>query len=177
MSRIGKNPITVPDGVTVSLEGQNVTAKGKLGELSFTAPEVVAVSQADNQISVTPANESGDARSKWGMSRSMIANLIEGVSQGFKKELELKGVGYRAQMRGTKLVLAVGYSHDVEVDVPQGLKIECPSQTEVVISGDNKQEVGQLAANIRSIRSPEPYKGKGIRYKGEYVALKEGKKK
>jgi len=177
MSRIGKNPVAIPSDVTIALKDNVITAKGKLGELSFSIPENVTVEHKDNEISVMPANDTRQARALWGMSRSMIANTVEGVSTGFKKELELKGVGYRAQMRGTKLVLSVGYSHDVEMEIPEGLKAECPSQTEIVVSGSSKQRVGQLAANIRSVRSPEPYKGKGIRYKGEYVPLKEGKKK
>ncbi len=177
MSRIGKNPVPVPDGVTVELNGNTVKAKGKLGELSETLVDDVVVSLEDNLIHVKPANDSKQARQMWGMSRSKVNNLVEGVSQGFKKELEISGVGYRAQMQGNSLVLQLGFSHEVKYPAPDGIKISCPEQTQVVIEGADKQQVGQVAAEIRAYRPPEPYKGKGVKYAGEYILRKEGKKK
>lgn len=177
MSRIGKNPVQVPDGVTVEIDGQTVKAKGKLGELSETLVDEVIISREDNLIHLKPANDTKRARQMWGMSRTKVNNLVEGVSEGFKKALEISGVGYRAQMQGNKLVLNLGFSHDVEYPVPDGIKINCPEQTQVVIEGIDKQKVGQVAAEIRAYRPPEPYKGKGVKYAGEYILRKEGKKK
>lgn len=177
MSRIGNNPVQVPDGVTVEINGLTVKAKGKLGELSETLVKEVAVTQEDNLIYFKPTNDTKRARQMWGMSRTKVMNLVEGVSEGFKKELEISGVGYRASMQGTKLVLQLGFSHDVEYPAPDGIKISCPEQTQVVIEGIDKQLVGQVAAEIRSYRPPEPYKGKGVKYAGEYILRKEGKKK
>ena len=177
MSRIAKNPVVVPEGVTVMIEGQTVTAKGKLGELSVELDRNIAVEQKDGELSVTPLNDHRTTRSLWGTSRSLLNNIVTGVSEGFKKDLELRGVGYRAQLQGNVLVMQLGFSHDVRVDMPEGIKFTVPSQTEIEVSGADKQRVGQIAANIRSFRPPEPYKGKGVRYKDEYVAMKEGKKK
>lgn len=177
MSRIGKNPILVPDGVAVELDGLTVKVKGKLGELSQTLVDDVIVSREDNLIHVKPANDSKRARSMWGMSRTLVSNLVEGVSQGFTKKLEINGVGYRAAVQGNNLVLQLGFSHEVVYPTPAGVKISCPDQTQVVIEGFDKQLVGQVAAEIRSYRPPEPYKGKGVKYAGEYILRKEGKKK
>ena len=178
MSRIGKKDITVPSGVTLTQNGQEITVKGPKGELSFTLPKVVSGKLDGETFSVTPENM--DDRSQWamwGMSRTMVANMIEGVTEGFKKELELRGVGYRAQMKGNTLVLALGYSHDVEFPAPEGISIKATKPTELVVEGIDKQKVGQVAAEIRAFRKPEPYKGKGVRYVGEYVRQKEGKRK
>ncbi len=178
MSRIGKQPIEIPAGVTLTQNGQVVTAKGSKGELSFTLPDSIAGSTEDNMFSVKPVNE-GDrvGKAMWGMSRTMIVNMITGVTEGFKKELQLKGVGYRAQAQGNKLTLQLGFSHDVIYEAPEGITIEAPKPTDIIVSGIDKQKVGQVAAEIRSYRKPEPYKGKGVRYVGEYVRSKEGKKK
>jgi len=177
MSRIGKNPVEVPDGVTVDIVGKLVTAKGKLGELSTTLVDEIAVSKEDNLISVTPNDDSIRARKMWGTTRSMIHNLVQGVSEGFTKNLEISGVGYRAQVQGKDLVLQLGFSHDVKHPIPEGIEIKCADQTHISVSGTDKQKVGQTAAEIRSYRPPEPYKGKGVRYAGEYIIRKEGKKK
>ena len=177
MSRIGKNPVTVPAGVTLTLDGQHVSAKGSKGTLEFTMPNAVTGKLEGDQFTVTPVNDTKEARSMWGMSRTMVANLIEGVTNGFSKSLELRGVGYRAAMKGSTLNLQLGLSHDVNYTAPEGITITVPKATEINISGINKQMVGQVAAVIRSYRKPEPYKGKGIRYVGEFVRQKEGKKK
>ncbi|MBT3764334.1 MAG: 50S ribosomal protein L6 [Rhodospirillaceae bacterium] len=177
MSRIGKNPITVPDGVSVEIAGVIVTAKGKLGELSTSLTDNVVVTQEDNQIWVKPKDDSRDARKMWGTSRSVIDNLVVGVSEGFEKKLEINGVGYRAQIQGKSLNLQLGFSHDVNFEIPDGITIKCPDQTHIEISGADKQSVGQVAAVIRAYRPPEPYKGKGIKYADEYILRKEGKKK
>ena len=177
MSRIGKKPVTIPQGVEVTLNGQNVAAKGPKGELAVVLSDNVTVAQGDDGVTVAPADKSQTARSFWGLSRSLVENIVVGVSDGFSRKLELQGVGYRAQVQGTTLKLSLGFSHDIDYPVPEGIKIECPSQTEIIVSGIDKQKVGQVAAEIRSYRSPEPYKGKGVRYEGEYVFRKEGKKK
>ena len=177
MSRIGKKAIEVPSGVTVTVDGQMVKAKGPKGELEFVVNELCTVALNDNEVTVTPVDKSKDARSMWGMSRTRIANIIAGVDKEFVKELELVGVGYRAQMKGNALNLALGYSHDIDYPVPDGIKIAAPKPTEVVITGIDKQKVGQVAAEIRAFRPPEPYKGKGVKYKDEYIFRKEGKKK
>ena len=177
MSRIGKNPVVVPAGVTLSVDGQKVTAKGPKGELSFTLPSVITGKLEGSEFTVTPSSESKEGKSMWGMSRSMVANLIEGVTNGFEKTLELRGVGYRAQMKGSQLVMQLGFSHEINYDAPEGITITAVKPTELKVSGINKQTVGQVAAEIRSFRKPEPYKGKGVRYQGEYVRSKEGKKK
>lgn len=177
MSRIGKNPVSIPAGVTMSQNGTVMTAKGSKGELSFTVPDSVIAKIDGDTVVFEPANDTREARAMWGMSRTMVANLIEGVTNGFKKELELRGVGYRAKMQGNDLVLQLGFSHDVNYKAPEGIKIEAPKPTEIVVSGMDKQQVGQVAAEIRAFRKPEPYKGKGVRYVGEFVRSKEGKKK
>ena len=177
MSRIGKKPVELPKGVTAEIKGQQIEVKGPKGTRSFTATDEVNITLDDNLVSVEPRNNTKRARQQWGLTRSMIENLTIGVSTGFKKELEIQGVGYRATMQGNVLKLALGYSHDVNFDVPEGVTITAPKQTEIVVEGIDQQLVGQVAANIREWRKPEPYKGKGIRYKGEYVFRKEGKKK
>ena len=177
MSRIGKKPVALPQGVTATISGQSIEVKGPKGTRSFTATDDVDLILEDGSVSVKPRGMSKRARQQWGMTRSMVANLADGVSTGFKKELELVGVGYRAAMQGSDLKLSLGYSHEVLFNVPQGVTVTAPKPTEVVIEGIDQQLVGQVAANIREWRSPEPYKGKGIRYKGEYIFRKEGKKK
>ncbi|NIY71779.1 50S ribosomal protein L6 [Marivivens donghaensis] len=177
MSRIGKKPVSLPSGVTASVSGQTIEVKGAKGSRSFTATDDVTIAVEDNAVSVTPRGSSKRARQQWGMTRTMIENLVTGVTEGFKKELEITGVGYRAQMQGNTLKLALGYSHDVDFEVPAGVTVTAPKQTEIVVEGTDQQLVGQVAANIREWRKPEPYKGKGIRYKGEYIFRKEGKKK
>jgi large subunit ribosomal protein L6 len=177
MSRIGKKPVELPSGVQASVSGQTIEVKGPKGARSFTATDDVTIAVADNVVTVTPRGSSKRARQQWGMSRSMVENCVVGVTEGFKKELEITGVGYRAQIQGNTLKLALGYSHDVDFDIPAGVTVTAPKQTEIVVEGIDQQLVGQVAANIREWRSPEPYKGKGIRYKGEYIFRKEGKKK
>lgn len=177
MSRIGKHPVVVPSDVQVAIDGRTVTAKGKLGELSFTTVEDVAVDMADNAISVAPRNESRKARNMWATTRTQINNLVVGVSQGFKRDLEITGVGYRAQVQGKELVLQLGHSHEIRYPVPDGITVTCEKPTSVSIFGRDKQRVGQIASEIRSMRPPEPYKGKGVRYADETILRKEGKKK
>ena len=177
MSRIGKKPVPVPSGVNVAVDGQTVTAKGPKGELTFVVNELCKVALNDNEVAVEPVEKSQAARAAWGMSRTMISNIVTGVSTAFTKELELIGVGYRAQMKGTSLSLSLGYSHDIDFPTPEGLTITTPKPTEIVISGIDKQKVGQAAAEIRAFRPPEPYKGKGVKYKDEFIFRKEGKKK
>ena len=177
MSRIGKKPVELPSGVTASVSGQSIEVKGPKGTRSFTATDDVTLTVEDNAVSVTPRGMSKRARQQWGMSRTMVANLVTGVTTGFKKELEIQGVGYRAQMQGNTLKLNLGYSHDVEFVAPEGVTVTAPKQTEIVVEGNDQQQVGEVAAKIRDWRRPEPYKGKGIRYKGEFVFRKEGKKK
>jgi len=177
MSRIGKKPVELPSGVTASVSGQTVEVKGPKGTRSFKATDDVTISVDGNVVTVEPRGKSKRARQQWGMSRTMVANLAAGVSTGFKKELELSGVGYRAQMQGNTLKLSLGYSHDVNFEVPEGVTVTAPKPTDVIVEGIDEQQVGQVAANIRAWRKPEPYKGKGIKYKGEYIFRKEGKKK
>jgi len=177
MSRIGKKPVSVPDGVTVSVEGQTVKAKGPKGESDFVVNELCTIALNEGNIEVKPVDDSKPARSMWGTSRTRIANLVDGVANEFTKKLELVGVGYRAQMKGNTLSLALGFSHEVNFPVPAGVKIVTPKQTEIIVSGIDKQKVGQAAAEIRAFRPPEPYKGKGVKYAGEYIFRKEGKKK
>ncbi|MEM1398491.1 MAG: 50S ribosomal protein L6 [Pseudomonadota bacterium] len=177
MSRIGKNPVAVPDGVQVNVDGQTVSAKGKKGELSVTLMDDISVSQGDDGLTVATSGKSRLARTMWATSRTLISNIIVGVSDGFEKKLEISGVGYRAAVQGKDLVLQLGYSHEVRYPIPTGIDIKCPSQTEVVISGIEKQKVGQIASEIRGFRAPEPFKGKGIKYAGEQILRKEGKKK
>jgi large subunit ribosomal protein L6 len=177
MSRTGKKPIAAVSGVTVTIDGRKVTAKGPKGEQSMTLMDVVNAKQTDEGIVVEPINDSQDARAAWGTTRALIANMVTGVKDGFEKKLTIQGVGYRAAMQGKDLKLLLGFSHDVVYETPAGITIATPTQTEVVVTGIDKQQVGQVAANIRAYRKPEPYKGKGVRYVGEYVAKKEGKKK
>ena len=177
MSRIGKKPVELPSGVTASVSGQTVEVKGPKGARSFTATDDVSISVEDNSVAITPRGKSKRARQQWGMSRTQVANLVTGVTTGFKKELEIQGVGYRAQMQGNTLKLNLGLSHDVNYEAPAGVTITAPKQTEIIVEGIDQQQVGQVAAEIREWRKPEPYKGKGIRYKGEFIFRKEGKKK
>lgn len=177
MSRIGKNPVSLPDGVTASVVGQTVKVNGPRGELSFTAPNEVSVEQVDGKLAVSPRGNSKRTRQMWGMSRTMVANCVSGVVKGFSKTLQISGVGYRAQVSGNLLKLSLGYSHEVDFAIPEGIVITTPSNTRIVIEGIDKQKVGQAAANIRRWRPPEPFKGKGIRYSDEYVFRKVGKKK
>ncbi|MCB1312326.1 MAG: 50S ribosomal protein L6 [Sedimentitalea sp.] len=177
MSRIGKKPVDLPSGVEAKVSGQTVEVKGPKGTRSFTATDDVTIAVDGNVITVTPRGTSKRARQQWGMSRSMVANLVTGVSTGFKRELEIQGVGYRAQMQGNTLKLNLGLSHDVDYTAPEGVTVTVPKQTEIVLEGIDEQVLGQVASDIRSWRKPEPYKGKGIRYKGEFIFRKEGKKK
>jgi len=177
MSRIGKHPVAVPSGVTVKMDGKLISAKGKLGELSMTVHDEIDAKFEDNQVSVAPIGNSKLAKTLYATTRTNVANMVKGVSEGFKKDLEITGVGYRAQIRGKTLVLQLGYSHDVEYPIPDGIDIKCEKPTSVSISGADKQQVGQVAAEIRSKRPPEPYKGKGVRYADEQILRKEGKKK
>jgi large subunit ribosomal protein L6 len=177
MSRIGKKPIAIPSGVTASIDDGKLNVKGPKGTLSLTLREEISYTLEDGGISVQPANDTKQARAFWGMQRTMVQNLVTGVSDGFTKKLLITGVGYRADAKGKVLNLKLGYSHDVNIDVPEGLEIKTPDNTTVEISGSDKQKVGQLAAEIRRWRKPEPYKGKGIKYDGEFIFRKEGKKK
>lgn len=177
MSRIGKRPVGLPSGVTATVSGQTVEVKGPKGVRTFTASDDVTLKVEENAVSVTPRGSSKRARQQWGMSRTQIANLVTGVTEGFKKELEINGVGYRATMQGNTLKLTLGLSHDVEYKIPEGVTVTAPKVTEIIVEGIDQQVVGQVAANIREFRRPEPYKGKGIKYKDEYIFRKEGKKK
>jgi large subunit ribosomal protein L6 len=177
MSRIGKKPVAVPSGITANVEGQTVKIKGPKGTLSFVVPDDVAVKLDGGQIKVDPRNETKRARSQWGTSRTLISNLIAGVSKGFERRLEINGVGYRAAVQGKSLNIALGYSHDINYPIPEGITIATPRPVEIVITGADRQKVGQVAAEIREYRPPEPYKGKGIKYSDERIFRKEGKKK
>jgi large subunit ribosomal protein L6 len=177
MSRIGKKPVPVPKGVTANVEGQTVTAKGPKGQLAVQLVEQVGAEMTADGIAVQPRDESKAARAMWGMSRTLVQNIVTGVTDGFEKRLEITGVGYRAQVQGKSLNLALGYSHDVNYPLPEGIQVATPRPTEVVITGIDKQKVGQVAAEIRRWRAPEPYKGKGVKYAGEFIFRKEGKKK
>ncbi len=177
MSRIGKKPVAVPAGVTAKVEGQKVTVKGAKGELSFTVHDDVSVVMNDNQIKVDPRFETKRARALWGTTRAQINNLVVGVTQGFEKKLEITGVGYKAAVAGKTLQLSLGYSHDIHFPIPAGIAIATPKPTEITVSGIDKKQVGQVAAEIRDYRGPEPYKGKGVKYAGEFIFRKEGKKK
>ncbi|WLR55021.1 MULTISPECIES: 50S ribosomal protein L6 [Mesobacillus] len=175
MSRVGKKPIEIPAGVTVTLDNNHVTVKGPKGELSRTFHSDIEIKIEENVINIARPTDNKEHRALHGTTRAVLANMVEGVSKGFERGLELVGVGYRAAKQGNKLVLNVGYSHPVEIEAEKGLEIEVPSNTKIVIKGTDKERVGALAANIRDVRPPEPYKGKGIRYEGEYVRRKEGK--
>jgi large subunit ribosomal protein L6 len=177
MSRIGKKPVAIPGGVTAAVDGQQVRVKGPKGELSHVLVDEVIAKMGDGGIEVAMREDTQEARAMWGMSRTLVANLVTGVTEGFSKTLEITGVGYRAAVQGSNLQLQLGYSHDIAFPIPQGIQVQCPKPTEIVISGIDKQQVGQVAAEIRRLRPPEPYKGKGVRYQGEYILRKEGKKK
>jgi len=177
MSRIGKKAIPVPQGVTVTIDGQTVTVKGPKGQLSWTVAEEIEVKQEGGELVLSKRQESTRAQAMWGLSRTLVNNMVVGVTTGYERTLELVGVGYRAQMKGTALSMQLGFSHDVDIKPPAGVTFATPKQTEIKISGIDKQVVGEIAAQIRRIRPPEPYKGKGVRYAGENVRRKEGKKK
>lgn len=177
MSRIGKKPVALPSGVSANIEGAVLSVKGPKGTLTMPLADDIAYEMNDGAILVKPANDTKRARAFWGMQRTLVQNLVTGVTDGFTKTLEITGVGYRANMAGKTLKLQLGYSHDVEFAVPEGIEIKTPDQTTVEISGSDKQKVGQVAAEIRRWRKPEPYKGKGIKYRGEFIFRKEGKKK
>ncbi|HTV68106.1 MAG TPA: 50S ribosomal protein L6 [Rhizobiaceae bacterium] len=177
MSRIGKKAVSLPQGVSASISGQTVTAKGPKGELKFVVNDDILVKMENNEIAVEPRDQSKASRSKWGMSRTQIQNILQGVKEGYERKLEITGVGYRATMQGKNLQLALGFSHDVVYETPKGITISTPKPTEITVSGIDKQQVGQVAAEIREYRGPEPYKGKGVRYAGERIVRKEGKKK
>ncbi len=177
MSRIGKRPVELPGGVSAAVSGQTIEVKGPKGTRSFTATDDVTIAVEDNAVSVKPRGLSKRARQQWGMSRTQVENLVTGVTTGFKKEMEITGVGYRAAVQGKVLKLQLGYSHDVDFAIPDGVTVTTPKPTEIVVEGIDQQVVGQVAANIREWRKPEPYKGKGIKYKGEFIFRKEGKKK
>lgn len=177
MSRIGKYPIEVPKGVTVTLSGQDVAVKGPKGELKLTLVDDVTVEQGEAGLKVAPREDTQRARAMWGLSRTLVKNLVDGVTDGFTKTLEINGVGYRAAIQGKNLQLNLGFSHEVLYPIPEGIDIKCTKPTEIVVSGIDKQKVGQVAAEIRGYRGPEPYKGKGVKYAGEYIFRKEGKKK
>jgi large subunit ribosomal protein L6 len=176
MSRIGKKPVPIPKGVTVTLDGSKVTVKGPKGELSRSLPAAMLVSMKDNEVVVERPSEENEHKALHGLTRTLVANMVEGVTSGFEKRLEIQGVGYRAALRGNDLELALGYSHPVSVKAPDGIEFEVPVPTRIVVRGNSKQAVGEIAAIIRKQRPPEPYKGKGIRYEGEYVARKVGKR-
>ena len=177
MSRIGKKPIVIPSGVTANLDGQTIAVKGAKGELKFTAPKEVVISIDGGAVHVTPHGEDKRSRAMWGTARAQVQNLVGGVTKGFEKKLDITGVGYRATLQGKNLQLALGYSHDVVYAIPEGITITVPKPTEITIVGNDSQKVGQVAAEIRSYRPPEPYKGKGVRYSDEFIFRKEGKKK
>jgi len=177
MSRIGKKAVALPDGVSATIDGQTVTIKGPKGQLSWTVADEIAVAQGDGGLSFTPRSDSQRANAMWGLSRTLVANMVHGVTQGYERTLELVGVGYRAQLKGRALSMQLGFSHEVDIPPPDGITFATPKQTEIRISGIDKQLVGEMAARIRKVRPPEPYKGKGVRYAGEKVRRKEGKKK
>lgn len=178
MSRIGKKPVSLPDGVTAKTEGRTLSVKGPKGELAMEMmDDLIKFDVSNDEISVLPHNMSQRSRQVWGMQRTLVQNLVEGVTEGYSKTLEISGVGYRAQAQGKKLKLQLGFSHDVDLDVPEGITVKTPDATTVEVSGIDKQQVGHFAAEIRKWRKPEPYKGKGIKYRGEYIFRKEGKKK
>ena len=176
MSRIGKKPIELPAGVSVSIDPGRVMVNGPLGELTQQVPQRMTIEQGDGELTVTRPTERGDDRALHGLTRSLVANMVEGVTKGFERKLEIQGVGYRAALRGTSLELSVGFSHTVVIEPRQGISFEVPTPTEVIVKGIDKQQVGQTAAEVRRVRPPEPYKGKGIRYEGEYVRRKVGKR-
>lgn len=177
MSRVGKNPVTIPSGVEFQVNGRDISVKGKLGTLNWTIPSDVEFSKTENEVSFEPRNNTKTARALWGTSRAIVANMVQGVSEGFAKKLTIHGVGYRAAVKGNLLDISAGFSHPVEMPIPQGLTVQVTDNTTIEITGFDKQQLGQFAANVRAVRPPEPYKGKGIRYADERVRMKEGKKK
>ncbi len=177
MSRIGKYPVPLPKGVTVDIAGQKLKAKGKLGELSLVVDNDIEAKVDGGAVKITPRSESKRARTMWGTTRSLVSSMVKGVDQGFTKNLEINGVGYRAAVQGKNLQLALGYSHDVVYAIPEGITVVTPKPTEIIVTGIDRQKVGQVAAEIRDFRPPEPYKGKGVKYSDEYIFRKEGKKK
>ncbi|MBI3434318.1 MAG: 50S ribosomal protein L6 [Proteobacteria bacterium] len=177
MSRIGKKPVSIPAGVSANVAGQTVNVKGPKGAVNFVVPDDVAVRMEGSGVKLDPRNDSKRARAMWGTSRTLVANLMTGVTRGFERSLEITGVGYRASVQGKNLQLALGYSHDVVFAIPEGIAVATPKPTEIVISGIDRQKVGQVAAEIRAFRPPEPYKGKGVKFAGEFIFRKEGKKK
>ena len=177
MSRIGKKPVAIPSGVTAAVNGQEVTVKGPKGELKHVLVDQIMAKTDKDGIDIAMREDTKEARAMWGMSRTLVANLVAGVTQGFSKKLEITGVGYRAAVQGSNLQLQLGHSHDILFPIPKGIQVQCPKPTEIVVTGIDKQQVGQVAAEIRRFRPPEPYKGKGVRYEGEYILRKEGKKK
>jgi large subunit ribosomal protein L6 len=177
MSRIGKKPVAIPGGVTAAVDGQEVKVKGPKGELKYVLVDQIIAKTGEDGIEIAMREDSHEARAMWGMSRTLVANLVTGVTEGFSKTLEISGVGYRAAVQGQSLQLQLGHSHEINYPIPQGIEVKCPKPTEIVVSGIDKQLVGQVAAEIRQFRPPEPYKGKGVRYAGEYILRKEGKKK
>lgn len=177
MSRVGKNPVTIPAGVEFQVNGRDISVKGKLGSLSWTIPSEVDFTKNDNEVTFTPRNSSKLARALWGTSRATVANMVYGVSEGFSKKLTIHGVGYRAAVQGNLLDISAGFSHPVKMPIPQGLSVQVTDNTNIEITGFDKQLLGQFAADVRAVRPPEPYKGKGIRYADERVRMKEGKKK
>lgn len=177
MSRVGKNPVSIPQGVELQVNGRDISVKGKLGTLNWTIPSDVEFTKTDSEVTFTPRNSTKNARALWGTSRAIVANMVQGVSEGFTKKLTVHGVGYRAAVKGNLLDISAGFSHPVEMPIPEGLKVEVTDNTNISITGFDKQVLGQFAANVRAVRPPEPYKGKGIRYADERVRMKEGKKK
>ena len=177
MSRIGKQPVILPEGVDVVLSDSLITVKGSKGELSEKLPNLVSIDKNSGAINVTPKNDSKSAKASWGLTRTIINNMVSGVTDGYRRNLEINGVGYRASIDGSILTLQLGFSHDIKIAIPNDIKVECPKPTELVVIGIDKQRVGQFASEIRSLRKPEPYKGKGVRYSDEFVRRKEGKKK
>jgi large subunit ribosomal protein L6 len=177
MSRIGNKPVAIPSGVTAAVDGQQVKVKGPKGELSHVLVDEIIAKMGDDGIEIAMREDNKESRAMWGMSRTLVANLVTGVTEGFSKTLEISGVGYRAAVQGQNLQLQLGHSHEISYPIPQGIQVQCPKPTEVVVSGIDKQQVGQVAAEIRGFRPPEPYKGKGVKYAGEYILRKEGKKK
>ena len=177
MSRVGKRPVELPEGITVNITANEVTIKGKKGELNATFPETVKLQKNQDKITISPQNETKNAKSVWGMTRTIINNMVLGVSEGYTKNLEINGVGYRASIEGNILTLQLGYSHDIKLAIPNDLDVKCLKPTEISVNGINKQKVGQFASEIRMLRKPEPYKGKGIKYQDEFIRRKEGKKK
>jgi large subunit ribosomal protein L6 len=177
MSRVGKKPVAIPKGVTAKVDGQRVSVKGSKGELHFTVPDEVDVAFANDEVTVKPRSETKRAQAMWGMSRAQVNNLILGVTEGFQRRLEINGVGYKAAVQGKTLQLSLGYSHDVPFAIPEGITIATPRPVEIVITGIDKRQVGQIASEIRALRPPEPYKGKGVKYSDEFIFRKEGKKK